>query len=80
MPPLDGLTTMHARPLTLGPRFVRAGRLFKLLSRGLTSATSPSSGHRPWSYPPASVSIDNDQVAKLASKPLHSLTLADLVQ
>ncbi len=61
-------------------RCVRRLSLLKQPARRLATAQIQADGHRPWSYPPASVSIDNDQVARLASKPLHHLTLADLVQ
>ena len=49
-------------------------------SRHLASITDQSTFQRPWSHPPASDNIDNDQVARLASRPLHPLTLADLVR
>lgn len=47
-------------------------------SRANSRFPSPS-GHK-WSHPPSSITIADDEVASLASKPLHSLSLADLVK
>ncbi|KAI9763716.1 MAG: hypothetical protein M1835_007743 [Candelina submexicana] len=46
--------------------------------RHATSFTSPSTQR--WSQPPTSANIADDEVARLAAKPLHALTLADLVR
>ncbi|KAK4691150.1 hypothetical protein P7C71_g5790, partial [Lecanoromycetidae sp. Uapishka_2] len=70
---------MSARPLILDSRLIRVICPLKQRSRHLSSAFSQTSESQPWSYPPATVNIDNDQVARLASKPLHPLALADLV-
>ncbi|MCJ1309304.1 hypothetical protein MMC25_002963 [Agyrium rufum] len=50
----------------------------------LRSVSTISSGsaisHEQWTYPPVSADTANDSVARLAAKPLHLLTLADLVR
>ncbi|KAI9051711.1 hypothetical protein LZ554_004751 [Drepanopeziza brunnea f. sp. 'monogermtubi'] len=43
-------------------------------------ARHPSPSAHKWSHPPSTTSIADDEVANLASKPLHSLSLADLVR
>ena len=74
------MPTPSARPAILDSRIVRIICPLKPPSRRLTTATHRLPRNQPWSHPPASISIDNDQVARLASQPLHSLTLADLVR
>ncbi|KAM0798126.1 branched-chain alpha-ketoacid dehydrogenase kinase [Usnea florida] len=71
-----------ARPAILDSRFIRLICPLKQQSRCLATATHPFTlpRNQPWSHPPSSISIDNDQVARLASLPLHSLALADLVR
>ena len=71
---------MAARPAILDSRFLRVICPLKRRSRLLVTATSLGTGQRPWSHPPASVNIDDDQVAHLASKSMHPLALADLVK
>lgn len=78
---LDHCLKMLTKPVILDSRLIRVICPLKQQIRHLATTRSRVSEQQPpWSYPPASVSIDNDQVARLASKPLHSLTLADLVQ
>ncbi|PQE28718.1 mitochondrial pyruvate dehydrogenase kinase protein [Rutstroemia sp. NJR-2017a WRK4] len=40
----------------------------------------PSPSAHKWSHPPSSTTIADDDLARLASKPLHKLSLADLVK
>ncbi|CAG8961695.1 hypothetical protein HYFRA_00006235 [Hymenoscyphus fraxineus] len=55
-------------------------------TRLLTTSTSsylarhPSPSAHRWSHPPSSTVIADDDVASLANKPLHNLSLADLVK
>ncbi|CZR69460.1 related to branched-chain alpha-ketoacid dehydrogenase kinase, mitochondrial precursor [Phialocephala subalpina] len=44
------------------------------------AARHPSPSAHKWSHPPSSTTIADDEVAGLASKPLHALSLADLVK
>ncbi|KAF6228696.1 hypothetical protein HO173_011715 [Letharia columbiana] len=75
------MPAMPARPAILDPCLIRIVCPLKQRSRRLlATATHQLPRNQPWSHPPASTSIDNDQVARLASRPLHPLTLADLVQ
>ena len=74
------MPTPSARPAILDSNILRIICPLKRPSRPLTTATHQLPRNQPWSHPPASISIDNDQVARLASQPLHSLTLADLVR
>ena len=68
------MPTPSARPAILDSRILRIICPLKRLSRCLTTATHQLPKNQPWSHPPASISIDNDHVARLASQPLHSLT------
>ncbi|TVY32802.1 [3-methyl-2-oxobutanoate dehydrogenase [lipoamide]] kinase, mitochondrial [Lachnellula subtilissima] len=53
---------------------------YRCFSQSAHLARHPSpSGHK-WSHPPSSTVIADDDVASLASKPQHSLSLADLVK
>ncbi|KAG4030694.1 hypothetical protein MFRU_011g01510 [Monilinia fructicola] len=40
----------------------------------------PSPSAQKWSHPPSSTTIAENEIARLASKPLHTLSLADLVK
>ena len=71
---------MPARPAILDSRLIRVICPLKQRSRCLATAAHQLPRNQPWSHSPASTSIDNDQVARLASRPLHPLTLADLVR
>ena len=71
---------MASRPAILDSRILRVICPLQRRSRHLVNVADQSTVQRPWSHPPASVNIDNDQVARLASRPLHPLTLADLVR
>ncbi|KAL9077187.1 MAG: hypothetical protein Q9161_000453 [Pseudevernia consocians] len=71
---------MPARPAILDSRLIRVICPLKQRSRCLAAAAHQLPRNQPWSHSPASTSIDNDQVARLASRPLHPLTLADLVR
>ncbi|KAI9709029.1 MAG: hypothetical protein M1812_007785 [Candelaria pacifica] len=48
--------------------------------RKYASSSLPSPATQRWSHPPTSANITDDEVARLAAKPLHALTLADLVR
>ncbi|KAL9126697.1 MAG: hypothetical protein Q9217_004294 [Psora testacea] len=52
----------------------------KCLRGYATASTRPQAGSNPRPHIPTTTDIDNDQVARLAAKPLHPLTLADLVR
>ncbi len=70
---------MLGRPPTIDSRLIRLlCPRSRTQSRCLTS-TARRSANPPWSEPSSGANI-NDQVARLASKPLHSLALADLVR
>lgn len=71
---------MPSRPAALNSHLIRVLCPIKQSARHLVTTAPQTPGQRPWSYPPASVNIDNDQVARLASKTLHPLSLADLVR
>ncbi|KAI9811897.1 MAG: hypothetical protein M1827_005248 [Pycnora praestabilis] len=49
-------------------------------SRKYASFPFQSPATQKWSHPPTSANIADDEVAKLAAKPLHPLKLADLVR
>ncbi|MCJ1249469.1 hypothetical protein MMC30_006693 [Trapelia coarctata] len=72
---------MAQRPIIIQSRFLRdlcppqrRTRSFASFSPTATSTT------RAWSLPPTAPDIADDQVARLAHKPLHNLTLSDLVR
>ncbi|PMD36405.1 alpha-ketoacid dehydrogenase kinase [Hyaloscypha variabilis F] len=52
----------------------------RAFSRGVSFARHPSPSASKWSHPPSSTTIADDEVANLASQPLHALSLADLVK
>lgn len=68
------------RPLT----FHNGRSLARPVSRSFVSnqnlARHPSPSAHKWSHPPSSTNIADDEVASLAGKPLHALSLADLVR
>ncbi|KAL6719964.1 hypothetical protein ACLMJK_001885 [Lecanora helva] len=68
---------MRLRPIVLRRRSIRKSRTAWQPDQKFGTSATQSSIH---GKAPDSVSVDSDQVARLASKPLHSLTLADLVQ
>jgi hypothetical protein len=43
-------------------------------------ARQPSSSSQKWSHPPSSTTVADDEVSTLASQPLHTLSLEDLVK
>lgn len=59
---------------TLGSRTSYTAR------RSLATARARGSDDSSWAHPPASAEIDNDQLSRLTAKPLHTLTLADLIR
>ena len=71
---------MPARPAILDSSLIRIICPRKQRSRCFTTTSYQLPKNQPWSHPPSSISIDNDQVARLASQSLHHLTLADLVR
>ena len=80
LPYITHAVEMASRPAILDSRILRVICPLQRRSRHLVNVADQSTIQRPWSHPPASVNIDNDQVARLASRPLHPLTLADLVR
>ena len=48
--------------------------------KSATYATTPSPSGRPWSHPPASATVSDEQIAYLAAQPIHQLTLLDLAK
>lgn len=67
---------MAQRPSYLNSRYLRVLCPSKTSSRSYVTSTSiPQSSHQPFQ-----TSVCEDQIARLSSKPLHSLTLADLVR
>ena len=56
-------------------------RASKKTARALATTVSDVSSLKPaWKPPAGPITIDNEQIARLASRPLHPLTLADLVR
>ncbi|TEY73285.1 hypothetical protein BOTCAL_0080g00130 [Botryotinia calthae] len=49
-------------------------------ARYASTARYPSPSALEWSHPPSSTTIADSEIANLASKPLHTLSLADLVK
>ncbi|KAK6600411.1 mitochondrial pyruvate dehydrogenase kinase [Botrytis cinerea] len=49
-------------------------------ARCASTARYPSPSAHKWSHPPSSTTIADSEIANLASKPLHALSLADLVK
>jgi hypothetical protein len=71
---------VFSRPLqSCNSRFARhiVSRTFSQYS---SFARHPSPSAHKWSHPPSSTTIADDEVANLASQPLHALSLADLVK
>jgi len=66
------LRSCHANPM---PRCH-----FRPFSRHSGLASHPSPSAHKWSHPPSSIPVADDEIANLASKPLHHLSLADLVK
>jgi hypothetical protein len=75
---------MAQRPLILQSRYLRDLCPPRRSSKPISYSTiTPSSANHPsqsWSLPTISSTVADDQVARLASKPLHNLTLSDLVR
>ena len=71
---------MAVRHTILDSRLIRVLCPLKQPKRHLKTTTSPPPPNLQPSSSLGSASIDNDQVARLASKPLHPLSLADLVR
>ncbi|KAL9121063.1 MAG: hypothetical protein Q9187_002378 [Circinaria calcarea] len=70
---------MAHKPVALQSQYIRLLCPLKKRARFLaTSASSPAP--REWSHPPTSANIADDTVARLAARPLHPLTLSDLVR
>ena len=72
---------MAQRPLNQGPRSLRA--LYHLKPRlecFYSTSTNRLPPSQPWPHYSHSTNVIDDQVARLAAKPLHPLTLADLVR
>lgn len=49
-------------------------------SRSSTSSKTHASSNQSWSLFSTAATISDDEIARLSSKPLHSLTLTDLVK
>ena len=71
---------MSVRPIICDSRLIRVLCPLKQSTRHFATAVNPPPPIFQASPSPGPSSIDNDQIARLASKPLHSLTLADLVR
>lgn len=72
---------MAQRPLILESRLLRALCPLKpRLNHSYSISKSRLPPSQPWPHYPASANVNDDQVARLAAKPLHPLTLADLVR
>ncbi|RDW80356.1 hypothetical protein BP5796_05054 [Coleophoma crateriformis] len=54
--------------------------LARSVTRGHGTSRYPSPAAQKWSHPPSPTPIPDDDVVTLASKPLHALSLADLVK
>lgn len=74
---LEGL--MAARSAIWQLRFFRPARLGKPSARKYATTTSNSPAQT-WPHQSQFGNIHDDQVARLAAQPLHSLALADLVR
>ncbi|KAL8784740.1 MAG: hypothetical protein Q9195_008922 [Heterodermia aff. obscurata] len=71
---------MFRHPVTSSTPLTRLPGLFKLPSRLFTACARLNTVSQSWPKQPATASISDNQIATLAAKPLHSLTLADLVR
>lgn len=56
-----------------------AKRIWKSRPRLVHSTHHPTPTGKDWGQPPSSTKIDDGEILKLASKPLHALRLADLI-
>ncbi|KAI9798492.1 MAG: hypothetical protein M1833_004759 [Piccolia ochrophora] len=61
-------------------RIQRTRRVTWPVTQSRRHLTTAEPSRPPWSHPPNSANIADDEVSRLASKPLHPLTLADLVR
>ena len=61
------------------PLYRRLWHLRRDVNYFSTYTTHKAAG-RPWLTVPATASVSDSQIAYLAARPLHSLTLADLVR
>ncbi|MCJ1478087.1 hypothetical protein MMC13_006762 [Lambiella insularis] len=72
---------MAQRPLLIQSRYVRELCPLRRRARRFAISGSPSPSSPAWAVPStSSADIADDQVAALAAKPLHLLTLSDLVR
>lgn len=65
------------RPLS---RSCYCSSISRPLSQHSSFSRYPSPSAHKWSHPPSSTAIADNEIADLASKPLHTLSLADLVK
>lgn len=72
--------TMKMKLNLFDPRMVRLISPLKRRARPFATATTSGPPGSQWTPSPVPATIDNDYVARLASKPLHPLILADLVR
>lgn len=72
---------MAQRPALLQSRLLRTLCPVKTSSRHYVIFPEPEAkSNQPWPHQPTAINFSDDQVVRLASKPLHSLSLADLVR
>ncbi|MCJ1426465.1 hypothetical protein MMC29_004368 [Sticta canariensis] len=71
---------MAQRPAVLQSRLLRARCSFKTFLRCYVISSTEIKPNQPRPHQPTAIDISDDRVARLASKPLHSLSLADLVR
>ncbi|MCJ1264254.1 hypothetical protein MMC22_004125 [Lobaria immixta] len=71
---------MAHRPAILQSRLLCALCPIKQSLRHYVVSPLDPKSNQPWPHQPAAINFSDDQVARLASKPLHSLSLADLVR
>lgn len=71
---------MSQRPLILQSQLLRVLCPLQSRSSSYVTQTNQANVRSQGSLQPTPISISDDQIAQLASTPLHSLTLADLVR
>ncbi|MCJ1357816.1 MAG: hypothetical protein MMC33_007812 [Icmadophila ericetorum] len=71
---------MAQRPVALQSQYIRLLCPLKRSQRRTVVSDAASLTSREWSNPPISSNATDDSIARLAAKPMHPLTLSDLVK
>merc|ERR1711977_466423 len=78
--PPNATMKTFARPLRSCNGQLKQLYTSRTFAQSSISSRHPSPSAHKWSHPPSSTTIADEEVASLASKPLHTLSLADLVK